>query len=241
MLVPLIITLLLPPRVEPPRPAGSDAAVATLPRRVVHDLRRLVTTVPLLTLAIGGGAAGAVHPADAATDRRLAKAGALDEALDAGGMAGNGFVQTGGAAAVYAIGLLAHQPRVARLGTELLEAQAVEALMTRGLKPIANRTRPDGGRQSFPSGHAAATFATADVFAQAYGWKVGVPAYAGAAYVAISRLTERQHFLSDVVFGTAIGIAASRSVAVQTRTSSTTIAPMIVPRGAGVIIVRTRR
>ena len=52
------------------------------------------------------------------------------------------------------------------------------------------------------------SFASAAVLQEHFGWKVGLAAYAGAAYVATSRLSERQHYLSDVVFGAAVGIAA---------------------------------
>ena len=58
---------------------------------------------------------------------------------------------------------------------------------------------------AFPSGHASTTFASASVLEAHFGWKFGVPAYAFATYVAASRLHENRHYLSDVVFGGAIG------------------------------------
>ena len=51
------------------------------------------------------------------------------------------------------------------------------------LKPIVDRTRPDGDGQSFPSGHAASAFVGAAFLQRRYGWRFGVPAYALANLV----------------------------------------------------------
>ena len=59
-----------------------------------------------------------------------------------------------------------------------------------------DRTRPNGDPRSFPSGHAAATFATAMVLQDHYGWKVGVPFFAASTYTAMSRLTINKHWAS---------------------------------------------
>jgi hypothetical protein len=65
---------------------------------------------------------------------------------------------------------------------------------------------------SFPSGHSASSFATAAVLQRHFGWKVGVPAYVIAGYVATARVHDNRHYLSDVVFGAAMGIAGERTV-----------------------------
>jgi hypothetical protein len=44
-----------------------------------------------------------------------------------------------------------------------------------------------------------------------FGWK-GALAYSVSAYVAASRLHENRHYLSDVIFGAAIGTVAGRTV-----------------------------
>ena len=64
------------------------------------------------------------------------------------------------------------------------------------------------------------TFATATVLQRDLGWKVGVPAYGLATYVAASRIQDKRHFLSDVTFGAAIGIVAGRSVTIGQRRRS---------------------
>jgi membrane-associated phospholipid phosphatase len=77
------------------------------------------------------------------------------------------------------------------------------------LKFGTDRTRPDGGHLSFPSGHAASAFTGAAFLQRRYGWKLGVPAYLLAGYVGYSRVESKHHYTSDVVAGAAIGIAAN--------------------------------
>jgi membrane-associated phospholipid phosphatase len=77
------------------------------------------------------------------------------------------------------------------------------------LKPLVDRTRPDGGSQSFPSGHSASAFAGAAFLQRRYGWKLGIPAYAIASFVGYSRVEAKRHYTSDVIAGGAIGIGAN--------------------------------
>ena len=69
------------------------------------------------------------------------------------------------------------------------------------LKPIVDRQRPDGGSQSFPSGHSASAFAGAAFLQRRYGWSYGAPAYAVATFVAYSRVESKRHWTSDVIAG----------------------------------------
>jgi membrane-associated phospholipid phosphatase len=115
--------------------------------------------------------------------------------------------------ATYAIGKIAHSPQIATVGGDLVRAQFLNFTLTSALKVAVDRRRPDGGRYSFPSGHTSATAATATVLQQHFGWRVGVPAFAVAAYVAGQRLQEDAHYLSDVTFGAAIGVVSGRAVA----------------------------
>jgi membrane-associated phospholipid phosphatase len=159
----------------------------------------------------------------------------MDRALEAGTVAGDGVIQSGAAAAIYFGGLASGSRRTQQLGTALLEAQIVEGVLTQGLKRAVPRMRPDGGHHSFPSGHSSAAFATADVLWQRFGWKLGLPAYAGAGYISASRLAERAHFLSDVVFGAAIGVASARSLSFHTSTRTVTAMPLPL-RGGGAVM-----
>jgi len=100
------------------------------------------------------------------------------------------------------------------------------------------RRRPDGSRFSFPSDHASSSFATATVLQRRLGWRVGVPAYAMATYVAASRLQENRHYLSDVVFGAGLGIVVSRSVTVGHGQHALAVVPLAAPGGVGIGFVR---
>jgi membrane-associated phospholipid phosphatase len=78
------------------------------------------------------------------------------------------------------------------------------------------------------------TFASATVLQRDLGWKVGIPAYGIATYVAASRIQENRHFLSDVAFGAAIGIIAGRTVTLGRGDGRFAVAPMAAPGGGGV-------
>jgi membrane-associated phospholipid phosphatase len=91
---------------------------------------------------------------------------------------------------------------------------------------------------SFPSGHAAQTFAAATVLERHVGWKNAALAYAIATYVSMSRLHDNVHYLSDVTFGSAVGIIAGRTVT-QHGSEYWTFLPVSVP-GGGIALMATR-
>jgi membrane-associated phospholipid phosphatase len=89
----------------------------------------------------------------------------------------------------------------------------VNGLWTTALKQAIRRPRPDGtDKLSFPSGHASNAFALATVVERHYGWKAGLPMYALASTVAVSRVRGNRHHLSDVLAGATLGYAVGRSV-----------------------------
>ena len=99
----------------------------------------------------------------------------------------------------------------------------------------ARRNRPEGSGYSFPSGHTTVSFASATVLHQYFGWKIGAPAYAAAAYVAASRVQMKRHYLSDVAFGAALGIVSGRTVAFGARRQFK-LEPTLTPGGAGALM-----
>jgi membrane-associated phospholipid phosphatase len=108
--------------------------------------------------------------------------------------------------------------------------------LVQGLKFATQRDRPDGSARSFPSGHASDTFAFATALERHVGWRYAVPAYTLASYVAISRLPADRHWLSDVVFGSTVGIIAGRTV-----TRHGHAFPLsVVPTHGGVALVYAR-
>lgn len=92
---------------------------------------------------------------------------------------------------------------------EFAESASLALGTTYLLKYAVNERRPNGGNQSFPSGHSSISFASAEFMRKRYGWEYGVPAYALASFVAYSRVESNQHYTHDVIAGAAIGIVSS--------------------------------
>jgi membrane-associated phospholipid phosphatase len=92
---------------------------------------------------------------------------------------------------------------------EFGESAALTLGVTYGLKYTVSERRPNGGNQSFPSGHTSISFSAAEFMRKRYGLEFGVPAYALASFVAYSRVESGEHHPHDVVAGAAIGIISS--------------------------------
>jgi membrane-associated phospholipid phosphatase len=125
----------------------------------------------------------------------------------------------GGAAIVPIVGTLFVAGRFAPQGHframtyDFAQALIVTEAYTGILKYSVQRPRPDGSDNlSFPSGHTSAAFTLATVAEHHYGWKVGIPAYAAASCIGLSRIESSKHNLSDVVAGAALGIIVGRTV-----------------------------
>lgn len=220
---------------------GSDATDISFPA-LVRDLgrsfRRLPSLSTALVLGAGGGLATWVRSEDAEVTRQWSRSVALDDFFEPGALIGNGWVQTGAAAGTFVLGhALGHHP-TAVVGADLLRAHVVNTVLTDGLKVAIRRRRPDGGRYSFPSGHTSATFTTATVLRRHFGWRVGIPSYALAVYVGGSRLQENRHYLSDVLFGAAVGIVAGHSITIGRGTTRFDVSPVARPGGFAVAVTR---
>lgn len=92
---------------------------------------------------------------------------------------------------------------------EFTESVALTLGTTYVLKYTVDERRPNGGSQSFPSGHASISFSAAEFMRKRYGWEYGLPAYAAASFVAYSRVESGEHHPHDVIAGAAIGIVSS--------------------------------
>ena len=84
-------------------------------------------------------------------------------------------------------------------------------------------------------------FASAAVLDGHFGWKVAVPAYAMASWVAASRLHSDRHYLSDVIAGATIGILAGRSVTLGRGPARFSVSPMATRGGIGMSFLRIQR
>ncbi len=177
------------------------------------DLRSLAGRRTAWLLVAGGAAAlAAERVEDPDAQASFLGGRAFDGASDLGNVYGNGAVLAGGALGLLAVGTFADRPNLARAGGEAARALVWSAAAVWVLKPAVNRRRPDGGSRSFPSGHTATAFSVAPVVAARFGWEAGVGAYALAGATALGRLEDRKHYLSDVVFGAALGLAAGEAV-----------------------------
>lgn len=202
----------------------------------LRDFRHLPSAGNLEWLAVGGAAALATHTADGETSRILSESRTLETPLEAGAILGGTPFELGAAFAAYGLGRAYGNRRIANAGADLVQAQLIAEVLTFAIKQAARRARPEGSGYSFPSGHTTAAFASATVLQQHFGWTIGLPAYALAAYVGASRIHDRRHYLSDVAFGAALGTVAGRTVMVGRRHR---MALSVVPsNGGGAIVVQ---
>ena len=190
-------------------------------------------------LAIGGAAAAIAHPFDGEVTAAFVESDAAGRIFVAGKWIGSAYVQAGAAVGLYAIGryALPHADgapktnKVSHLGFDLLRALLVSQAFTHGIKITVRRDRPTGECCSFPSGHSSAAFATAAVIERHLGYRGALPTFAIAAYVGMSRLHDNRHFLSDVMFGGALGVATGWTVVGRHGRSSYAVMPVPVPGG----------
>src|SRR5439155_10087515 len=92
---------------------------------------------------------------------------------------------------------------------EFSESATITMAVTVGLKYAIHAQRPTGDPHSFPSGHSAISFSSAEFMRNRYGWKYGVPAYVLASAVGYSRVRAHLHYTRDVFAGATIGIVTS--------------------------------
>jgi membrane-associated phospholipid phosphatase len=137
---------------------------------------------------------------------------------------GSTYVTTGIVSALYFTGRASHNNHLRETGLLSAEALIDSGILVTALKTASQRQRPvvdhssgeffDGGN-SFPSGHASSAWSIATVIAQEYGHHrpvVQIGAYGLASAVSLSRYTGRNHFLSEILVGSAIGFATGRYV-----------------------------
>ena len=212
-----------------PPVASTNPAFSHLFTDTIRDFRRLPSRDTLLWLSIGGAVTIVGHSTDSRVTRSLSGSHGLGETLGPGKAIGSFPFQLGGAFAAYGLGRLTDSPRVTAVGADLVRAQLLAQGITFAVKRSVRRTRPNGQNFSFPSGHASLTFASATVLQRHFGWKVGIPAYGVASYVAASRIQTKRHYLSDVTFGATLGIIVGRTVTIGRGNARFAVAPMVAP------------
>ena len=197
-------------------------------------------------LGIGAGAALLAHPVDDDVNAHLVGKKSANWFWKPGSIVGSAPTQIGVSVGLYVIGRYVVPPnpeqpitqgtsprtnKWSHMGLDLLRAQIVSQTFVHAIKYSVRRDRPTGECCSFPSGHAATAFAAASVIERHMGYRMSVPAMVIATYVATSRLHDNRHFLSDVVFGSALGTATGWTVVGRHGRSSYALTPVAVPGG----------
>lgn len=223
---------------EPPTPPHTG--LRALGRGLVGDVKHLPAKENLYLVLLGGALAAGAHPVDQTFNVHLrSHYSAVNTAFAPAKYFGSTPEQAAMSLGTYAYGRMFHHPKVSHLGMDLLRAQLVTEMLVQPIKFATKRERPDGSNNhSFPSGHAAVTFAGATVLERHLGWRRSFLAYAVATYVAASRLHDNRHYLSDVAFGAAVGTIAGRTVT-QHGHDNWTLIPVDVPGGVAVLAMRT--
>jgi len=126
-------------------------------------------------------------------------------------------IELGTAGLMYLVGCSAHRSAyAANTGFIALEAMGAANVVNFGVKAATNRqyayhSDPHGefweGGKSFPSGHAASSFAFASVIAHRYPHNFWLKwgAYGLATGVSLARVGGKKHFASDILVGGTLG------------------------------------
>jgi hypothetical protein len=225
---------------QAPEPPPDDRPIHEFFQNLGRDIVALPTPETAIVIGAAVGGALATHPADDNLQLWADEQGPSGYTR-IGRTAGDGWIQGGAALATYGAGLLSGHRTVTHIGSDLIRAQALNAVITRGMKLVAGRKRPSGGRESLPSGHASASFASAAVLDSHFGPKVGIPAYAVAGFIGWTRVRDNAHWLTDVIVGGAIGAAVGHTVARGHRNRSWVVVPSVGRDRVAVHIVKLSR
>ena len=224
-----------------PPPTPRHTGIKAMTKHLVTNFKYLPSMENLYWAGAGGGLALALHPFDDDVNHKLVGNDTAEDIFKVGEILGELGTLLGSASAVYAVGRIGDKPKVSHLGMDLIEALAMSEALTQTLKYTTRRERPDGSsKNSFPSGHAADTFAFATALERHLNWKYSIIGYTFASYVAISRLPANRHWLSDAVFGSAVGIIAGRTVTSHESERPYPVAVTIIPGGMAVMYVRNK-
>lgn len=217
-----------------PSPSPTPRAKPSLERRFFTNIlndQRAIWTAPLHTrrsdvrfVAPIGLATAALIATDRRTAGQVDSGGSLRPISRGFSQLGSAYATGGAAAAFYLVGRARGDSRARETGLLSGEALINSAIVVTALKAMSQRPRPlvdhasgeffDGGN-SFPSGHAISAWSFATVVACEYGERrplVRLAAYGLATAVSLSRFSGRNHFLSDVLVGSATGYGIGRFV-----------------------------
>ncbi|MCU1302747.1 MAG: hypothetical protein JWQ87_3031 [Candidatus Sulfotelmatobacter sp.] len=149
------------------------------------------------------------------------------------------FSLAGAAGGMFLFGKIMQNDHAAETGFLAAEAAVNAATVDFALKSIFDRQRPQQGTRaghffaggsSFPSEHAAVSWAIAGVIAHEYpGPVTKLVAYGFASAVTLARVTGKEHFPSDALAGGALGYFIARQIYQRRRDPELSVAPWETP------------
>ena len=238
------------PKPKEEAPKHVSTGWSALFRDTVGDFKAFPTRPSTwVILGIGGAAALATHPVDNKVERQIVGNNGADKFFSLGRWVGSSYVMAASSVGLWAVGRYVIGPTTdesktnkwSEMGFDLMRAQIVSQTIVQGTKFAVRRNRPTGECCSFPSGHSAAAFAAASVLERHLGYRASLPFIAGALYVGTSRLVDNRHFLSDVMFGAAIGTASGWTVVGRHGKNEYTMMPTPIDRGMMIVISKVPR
>jgi membrane-associated phospholipid phosphatase len=217
------------------QPASQRDADRTFLQTLVDDVKSVASKESVPVLSTATALALAASPFDETLTYSASCSTFLKTTF--GGWArvvGQEWVLGGGAFATYLIGRAANKPRLAAIGGDLVESQLVAGAASFALKHSIRRARPDGEPRSFPSGHAAGTFAAATVIQRHFGLKAAIPAFTAAVVVSGARLQANSHYATDLIMGAALGVLSGRAATFELGRRRLSLSPAVA--GGGLLI-----
>lgn len=186
------------------------------PGELWRDTKAVYTNVPnLIILGLSGAASIALRPE---ADEDVADYYGNGKVFngdwpDTFATLGNPGVHFAVAGVMYLAGQQLPHTKTYEVGRTLFSALIINDISTVLLKLAACDKSPNGEFWAWPSGHVSSTMTLAAVMHEAYGPLAGVPLYGVTTLVAIERMDDGEHWLSDVIFGAAMGWVIGHTVA----------------------------
>ncbi len=207
--------------------ADPDTSLAHFPTKLIDDLPHLFITENAVPFVVGGFAAAgdwAVLDSRNSFQQPLANLN-IQPVFDLGNFYGEGWVEGFGAVGSWSLGALTQDARLQEFGRDASESLVLATVVVTGLKYSINRTRPDGGPYSFPSGHTITAFCFAPVINHYAGTGAGIAAYALGTVTALARMEGNHHYLSDVLAGATLGFVIGNAVVYTPKDVSVSVGP----------------
>jgi membrane-associated phospholipid phosphatase len=129
---------------------------------------------------------------------------------------------------MYAVGLFARNQWIRTTGRQLIQALIYGGTLTMGMRYAIGRKRPytsendqyefetftsDGELQAFPSGHMVVAMTSSTILAEKIDtWWARAILYPFAMLTGYARMYNDKHWLSDIIFGTALGYGSAKFV-----------------------------